>query len=318
MSIDAILSRADGSDESVDLASWTPRRIRRDELLWIDLVAPSPQELETVRRALSLHDDSVGCLRDDPGDPAAAVRSDGVDVVIQAPGEHLDDEPRRLRVVVGDEWVVTCHREPLRFLEQHRQAIQDQREVGRLTPVEFLVSVLDWHVEAFFTAAEALEAEVDDLDEAALRTEDDLLRRLVEMRRRIAGVRRMLSPHREVYAELARPDFLPGVEDRERDALQAVAARLDRAADAIANAREMLIGTFDVHMTRTAQRTNDVMKVLTLASVVLLPAVVLAGVMGMNFRVPLFDDPNMFWVVIGVMVVLAIGTIAAVRWRGWL
>ena len=52
----------------------------------------------------------------------------------------------------------------------------------------------------------------------------------------------------------------------------------------------MLIGTFDVHMTRTAQRTNDIVRVLTWTSVILLPAVVLAGIMGMNFKVPLFDQ----------------------------
>jgi Mg2+ and Co2+ transporter CorA len=60
------------------------------------------------------------------------------------------------------------------------------------------------------------------------------------------------------------------------------------------------------------------MKVLTLASVILLPSVVLAGVMGMNFKVPLFENPNLFWVVIGVMGVLAVGTVLAARWRGWL
>ena len=80
----------------------------------------------------------------------------------------------------------------------------------------------------------------------------------------------------------------------------------------------MLIGTFDVHMTRTAQRTNDVMRVLTLASVVLLPAVVVAGVMGMNFKVGFFDDPDSFWIVVGVMIVLAITTIVVARWRRWL
>jgi Mg2+ and Co2+ transporter CorA len=80
----------------------------------------------------------------------------------------------------------------------------------------------------------------------------------------------------------------------------------------------MLIGTFDVHMTRTAQRTNDTMRVLTLASVVLLPSIVLAGVMGMNFRVGLFDNPNLFWVVVGLMAAMAVVTIGFARWRRWL
>jgi Mg2+ and Co2+ transporter CorA len=128
----------------------------------------------------------------------------------------------------------------------------------------------------------------------------------------------MLTPHREVYAELIRPDFLPQLDEREERALAAASKRLERAVDAIANAREMLIGTFDVHMTRTAQRTNEIMKVLTLASVILLPSVVLAGVMGMNFKVEIFDNPDLFWVVIGIMAVLAIGTVVAARWRNWL
>jgi magnesium transporter len=88
--------------------------------------------------------------------------------------------------------------------------------------------------------------------------------------------------------------------------------------EAIAHARDMLLGTFDVHMTRTAQRTNDIMRLLTLASVVLLPSVVLAGVMGMNFRVDLFENPGLFWVVIGLMGLMALSTLVWARWRGWL
>ena len=52
-------------------------------------------------------------------------------------------------------------------------------------------------------------------------------------------------------------------------------------------------------MGRAAQDANDVMKVLTLLSAVLLPAVVLAGVMGMNFKLPFFDDPGNFLLVVG-------------------
>jgi Mg2+ and Co2+ transporter CorA len=130
-------------------------------------------------------------------------------------------------------------------------------------------------------------------------------------------VRRIIAAHNDVAAELARPDFLPESAQHGTDALGAVAKRLGRAADAISNAREMLIGTFDVHMTRTAQRTNETMRFLTLASVILLPSVVLAGVMGMNFKVSLFDEPNLFWVVIGLMVAMAAATLAIARWRGW-
>jgi len=94
--------------------------------------------------------------------------------------------------------------------------------------------------------------------------------------------------------------------------------RLQRVTGAIANVREMLIGTFDVHMTRTAQRTNDIVRVLTWTSVILLPAVVVAGIMGMNFKVPIFDNVALFWVVIGFMILTATITLVIARMRGWL
>jgi len=60
------------------------------------------------------------------------------------------------------------------------------------------------------------------------------------------------------------------------------------------------------------------MRLLTLASVILLPSVVLAGIMGMNFKVGLFDEPNLFWVVIGIMGAMAVAALGIARWRCWL
>lgn len=318
MTINALLSRGDGSDESLDLAAWDGREIADDELLWIDLSEPSDEEIGRVAAVLGLEPETSDVLRSAAGEPSVAVHGDAVEVMVRAPGPKLSGRAVDLQVLVGSGWVVTNHQHDIPFLREHREKIQDQREVGMLSSVEFLAGLLEWHVDVFLRAAEQLELEVEKLDDAALRTERDLVHRLVAMRRRIAHVRRILTPHREVYAELTRPEFLPQLDEREAHALAGAERRLERAVDAIANAREMLIGTFDVHMTRTAQRTNDIMKVLTLASVILLPSVVLAGVMGMNFRVPFFEEPNLFWVVVGIMAVLGVGTVVAARWRGWL
>ena len=318
MTTEALLARADGRDELIDLATWTPRRIPRDQLLWVDLVDPGKDEIATARDALRLDDQVTAALGRDPARPDAGVLKGAIHVVIATPGAAPDDDPVPLQVVLGEEWVITAHAAPIAFLEAHRERVRDEREVGLLTPVQFLVAVLDWSIDAFFRLSETLEREVDQLDDAALRSDRDLLARLVAMRRRIARVRRLVGSHRELFAELQRPDFMPGIEPAEAALLAAVASRLDRALEAVGRAREMLIGTFDVHMTRTAQRTNDIMKVLTLASAILLPASVIAGVMGMNFKLAFFDDPGMFWFVIAGMAAIALGTIGFARWRNWL
>ena len=319
MSIRALLSRSDGVDEAVDLNTWNGRRVREDELLWIDAQAPSDAERQLIAPALSLEVATLDALGNGAAVPDARVLRDGIMVTVQTLAANLSDPPIALHVLIGRHWAVTWHADEIEFLDEHHERIQDGREVGRLTAVLFLVEVLDWHLDTYFAAAEELEREVDDLDEAALRgDEKNMLERLVMMRRRISRVRHLLGVHRDMYAEIARPDFLPAPEPREAEALAAVSHRLERATEAVANAREMLIGTFEVHMTRTAQRTNDVMKLLTFVSVILLPAGVIAGVMGMNFQVGFFENPNLFWVVVGAMVAIAVTSVAVARWHDWL
>ena len=60
------------------------------------------------------------------------------------------------------------------------------------------------------------------------------------------------------------------------------------------------------------------MKVLTLASVILLPGTLLAGVLGMNFKVGLFTHPELFWVVIALMVAVALVTLTVAKLRRWI
>ena len=91
-------------------------------------------------------------------------------------------------------------------------------------------------------------------------------------------------------------------------------ATLQEARDA----REAIVGSFDVLIARGGQRTNEIMKVLTLASVILLPGALIAGVMGMNFKVGLFDEPAFFWVVLAVIVGIAPLTLAVAKSRDWI
>jgi magnesium transporter len=82
--------------------------------------------------------------------------------------------------------------------------------------------------------------------------------------------------------------------------------------------RETIVGSFDVLIARTGHRTNHIMKVLTLTSVILLPGALLAGVMGMNFRVELFDATWMFYVVVALIMSVAPLTLFVANRRSWI
>ena len=92
----------------------------------------------------------------------------------------------------------------------------------------------------------------------------------------------MLSGQREVFAAFATPDFRRSPRATTPRPSRASRSRFEDALRSVEDSRDLLLGSFDVFMTRTAQRTNDMMKVLALATVLLLPGSLIAGLLGMN------------------------------------
>jgi len=86
------------------------------------------------------------------------------------------------------------------------------------------------------------------------------------------------------------------------------------------DAQNAITGSFDVVIARTEHRTNEIMKVLALASILLLPGALIAGVMGMNmnFSANVFAGSVLFWVVVAVVLLLAGATLAAARVKHWI
>jgi magnesium transporter len=80
------------------------------------------------------------------------------------------------------------------------------------------------------------------------------------------------------------------------------------------------VNSFDVLILRAGHRTNEIVKVLTLASILLLPGTLIAGVMGMNvnFGAGVFAHSAVFWVALALIVSLAVATLGLARWRRWI
>jgi magnesium transporter len=191
-------------------------------------------------------------------------------------------------------------------------------EFGALDESAFAAALLDAMLAGFFRAVESIEQKIDDYDQRALRAplDDDLIEDLVGLRRQTAVLRRTLNPQREVFYALERPGLVLG--DSESATWPQIADRFRQAVEAVENVRELLVGTFDIVMSRSSERTNDVMRVLTVVSAVLLPAIVIAGVMGMNFKPSFFDNPADFYSVCAAMILLSISILILARVKHWI
>jgi magnesium transporter len=227
-------------------------------------------------------------------------------------------ERREIDLVAERNLVLTVHCGPVDVLQRYIDTLGGETRLGALDAADLLSSLVDEVIVGYFLLAEMVEREIDDLDQRALhgRPQDDVLGGIVAIRRRIGLIRRTLAPHRDALSSLARPEMR--VEETVGQPWPSLGDRLEGAMAAIDGLRDSLLGTYDVHMGRVSQRANDVMKTLTLLSAILLPAVVLAGIMGMNFKLGFFDDPTNFWLVLVVMAVMAVAILGISRWRGWI
>lgn len=326
MTIHARLFDANGEDREVEPSHEVVPPRGADRLLWVDLDGRSEDDLALVGEMLGLGDPLLARLSDDVDRSSLTQYPDHIHLAIETMeppgssgrGDAVRPDRQALDLVAGAEWIVTVHDGPSTATDRLLEGMQGETRLGALEAGGFLAAIVDSVIVGYHRTVEAFEREIDGLDEIALRARrgDDVLGRLVDLRRRIGSVRRALAPQREAFAPLGRPDLALHAElGRPWPELL---GRLERALDAVEHLRESLLGTYDIYMGRLAQRSNDVMKALTVLSAILLPSVVLAGVMGMNFKVAFFDQSSYFFVVVAAMGAMAIAILGVARWREWL
>ena len=313
------LYRGDGEDAPVILDTNLPD-IGKNQMLWADVDLEIVEGLNQLWETLEIEGliEGLGELPEGPG----LVQHNGIlQLAVTVLGDEPDLAPMTLHCLVGPNWVVTLHKGELNLVDEFNKPFHGETSLGDLDGPAFLSLVLDWQLSGYFKIIEGLQGDIDHLDEDLLSRSPDqgsLLDRLQEFRRRVRTLRNTLSAHRGVLGLLSHPrsDAVVGAEAT--GDYQRLEDRLQQAIEAVDTTREMIVGSFDIFMTRTAQTTNDIMKRLTIVSVLLLPAAAIAGIMGMNFKIGIFERPWMFWVTLGLMAVVAGITLLVAKRNDWL
>ncbi len=293
-------------------------------LLWIALRDPAEEDITEVQNALELSDSSAKRLVEHPALPCIDYEGGRMHLTVHAASvEHGEPSVTPIECVLGANFILTSHEDEIEVLEDFRERAEHGRgSIGTLDAPSFAAVLLGWVVAGYVRAFDQVESELDELDAHVMSSSandaEECLARLVELRKAIGMLRRTLRPHREVILSLAHPelDTLSSEESAER--FLELERRLTQALEAARDAKESTLGSFDVLNARTTDRTNEIMKVLTLVTVILLPATVLGGIMGMNFDVGLFDVAWLFWLVLVAMLGIAALVLSMARVRRWI
>jgi magnesium transporter len=319
----ALLFERDAVDEVDDWQAYVDR-LGRSSILWIDLEQPDEEETRRLFDALDLSDTSRRRLESPDGNrPQTADITSYLHVTVLAPtGREHRTKLARIECLVSPHWIVTIREGPVAVLDDFRERACGSGDIGRLDGLQFLANLLEWLLNGYLDAFEDLERELEEFDTRAMKGRlddtDEELNRLVGLRRDVGELRRALTSHRETFLALTRPELEDIVSSDSAERFSQLCSRLENVVQAARDSRESIVASFDVLIARTEQRTNEIVKVLTLGSMLLLPGSLIAGVLGMNFKVGFFSHAEYFWVVLALIAGLAAATLAAARARRWI
>jgi magnesium transporter len=317
---EAILFDRDHVERLDDLDD-RPRRLNRGKLLWVDVDRESEYDADEVAEAFGLDPRTRDCLANSADRPVFSDFGRYIHVTTYAPAEEDQGELIALECVVSEHWVVTAHNDPIPVLQDFADRVSGSGDTGSLDGPGFLAALLEWVLGAYTAAFERIEQRLEEFDIQAMRGEGDAdhdIERLIAMRKQVGRMRRALAAHRTALVSLTHPELEALGDNRSGERFQSLLTRFESTVQEARDAREAIVGSFDVLIARDGHRTNEIMKVLTLTSVILLPGALIAGVMGMNFKVGFFDQAVLFWVVVAVIVAIAPLTIVGAKRRQWI
>ncbi len=248
-----------------------------------------------------------------------------VDTIDFDPGS---DELRlhELDLFLGKNYLVTYHNEATEVLARHRRNLEREPE-SRLKwgPAHLLYRLLDEVVAEFLPAIVHLDDEIDDAqDEVFDAPTPETLRKIFHVKRNALKLHRVIVPMREVLNRLARDPYVQ-VDSEQRVYFRDVYDHLVQIHDIVESLRDLIAGALDTYLSVVSNRTNDIMKALTIVNVAFLPLTFLVGFFGMNFfgdtlmfTWPPLPKAWLFWASVFVMIGTPVGMSIEARRRGWL
>jgi len=234
-----------------------------------------------------------------------------------------DIETRELDIFIGANYLVTYRTQEIHALTHQWRVVQrDARRVQR--GVDYLLYELCDAIAAdYLPVMDAIEEAVDGAQDAVFaQTDGQVLKRLFKLKRAVLDLRRILAPQREVLNKLARGDF-PMIDPRDRMYFRDVYDHHVRLTDLNESLRDVVGGVLETYLSVAANRTNEIVKTLTIVSLMFLPLTFITGFFGMNFFGSsielIFEAPKwpFFLAGMAVMAALPLALLVYIRRRGW-
>ena len=299
--------------------------------LWIDIEGATPQEAQMVLEEIfHFHPLSVeDCIAESPSPKVEEYFPKEEDrfspylfMVIHAVDYSRKDgvfATTELNFFLGKNYLVTYHTVPMRSVQMVEERCRKGTVHVARAPDRVAHTLLDAIVDNYKPALEELAFEIADLEQKVVETQNkELIARILQIKKEVLHLRQIIGPQREVLARFARGEFklvrahlVPYYRDV-YDGLFTIGERTQAYADSLTN-------VLQVYVNMSSHQTGEVIKLLTLITVVTTPLMIIGTWYGMNFEhMPEVKSQYGYLYAIALTIVTTGATFYYFRRKGWL
>lgn len=299
-----------------------PRYLTAGAVTWIDMRGLADEAIiRELGRVLQMHPLALEDVVNVPQRPKSEPYAEHQLVVVRMAMVE-DGAPRleQVSVLIGAHYVCTIQERDGDVFEPVRLRIRRGRGPIRGAAAGYLgYALIDTVIDGFYPVLEHLGDRLAELEEEVVeRPSRGTLRRIYAAKRQLLELRRAVWPHRDAITTLVR-DESPFIDASTRLYLRDTADHAIQLLDVLEGYRETVSGLLDVYLSSESNRTNEVMRTLTVVASIFIPLTFIAGVYGMNFEaMPELHSRIGYPIVLGIMLLTALGLLWKFQRLGWL
>ncbi len=292
---------------------------------WIHIEEPGPLERAWLAEHFAFHPLDIEDVMSRNQRPKIDEYPEYLFIVLHFP--IFDKQVGRLNageldLFVGPDYIITLPNQPLKPVEYLFERCRTNEEVREQLFSKgtgyLLYQIVDQSFDYCFPMLRKIGNKLEQLEEDIFSGRgEEIVRDISNVKQEIINFRKTIRPQRTVLRDLERTK-----QRYMRDELEVyfddIVDASERIWDMLENYKEVVEALEDTNESVISHRVNDILRVLTSISVIVLPLTFIASLWGMNVGVPGEGDNTAFWIITGVMVGMLVGMVTFFRRRGWL
>src|SRR5690242_87334 len=296
----------------------------KSAVIWVDMEEPTAADEEVLLNVFNFHPLTVEDCRENRHYPKVEEFPGYIYFIVHS--VRADTSPDRFNTIeldgfLGSNYVITYHHDMFRSINNVKQLLRTSPIACQRGPAFLLHQILDQVVDYYSPVLDDFDERIDQLEDDIFtlkRPNNAILEEIMNLKRSVLRLRRISTKQMDIMLRMSRGEFHLIPEDT-RPFYRDVYDHIVRVTDLAENYRDLIGGSLEAYLSVVSNRLNEIMKVLTIFSAIMLPLTFIAGVYGMNFdNMPELHSRYGYFGALVVMFVIAIVMLIFFWRRGWI